>query len=98
MRVLYSNSTMSSTTATTDNNNINNNNNEKDPSIPKIPRGLRGLPASSTVARPSAAFEMSQLEQEAAAIERWWSDGSRWQHTKRVYSGTYGVVKAAPQK
>lgn len=49
----------------------------------KIPRGLRGLPVKKASSPPQSEYR--QLQQEAAEIERWWSD-SRWNHTQRVYS------------
>lgn len=55
----------------------------KDPSIPKIPRGVRVLPV--TDGTPSPREELSALQQDVAAIERWFQD-PRWKHTKRVYS------------
>jgi hypothetical protein len=54
---------------------------------PKIPRGLRGLPISSLAGPTDARSEYDALQAEAASIEQWWSN-PRWQHTKRVYSGT----------
>jgi hypothetical protein len=57
---------------------------KQDLATPKVPRGLRGI------ASPSSANELTSvdtLQQEAAMIERWWSQ-PRWKHTKRVYSGT----------
>lgn len=53
----------------------------------KIPRGLRSLPIT-TQSATSGRSELDRLQQEAAQIERWWSDAFRWRHTKRVYSGT----------
>jgi hypothetical protein len=64
---------------------------EKDPSIPKVPRGLRGLPSSGR-SQTSASSEMHRLQEEAASIERWWSE-PRWRHTKRVYSGKYKLCE-----
>jgi isocitrate lyase len=51
----------------------------------KVPRGLRGLsnPNRNLLA---ALSDKEQLQQEAMAVERWWSQ-SRWKHTKRIYSG-----------
>lgn len=60
------------------------NNAPKDKSIPKIPRGVRGLPI--TTSTPSPREELSALQQDMAEIERWWTDKSRWGHTKRVYT------------
>jgi hypothetical protein len=51
----------------------------------KIPRGLRNLPPQKE--RPSPQSELQQLQQDAAKIERWWTN-PRWKHTQRVYSGT----------
>jgi hypothetical protein len=58
--------------------------NTKNLATPKVPRGLRGLPVTSGVHRSSG--DMSDLQQDVAAIEQWWQD-SRWKHTKRTYSG-----------
>ncbi len=49
----------------------------------KIPRGLRVLPPQK---KKSLNDEKSHLRQDTAAIEQWWKE-SRWNHTKRVYSG-----------
>ena len=61
----------------------------------KIPRGLRvllprssGAEATTTNGASAQQAFGAQLNQEAAAMERWWAQ-PRWQHTKRVYSGTY---------
>jgi len=52
---------------------------------PQVPRGLRSLPtAGATSLRTN---ELQDLQQDVAAIERWWKE-PRWNHTKRVYSGT----------
>jgi len=60
-----------------------------DLTTPKIPRGLRSLSAPAN--QPSSNRNFGQeLKAEAAAVERWWSQ-PRWQHTKRVYSGTFVV-------
>jgi hypothetical protein len=56
----------------------------------KIPRGLRNLPI--TTPSISSRSELDRLQQEAAQIERWWADASRWRHTKRVYSGTIALL------
>lgn len=63
------------------------------PSFPdKIPRGLRGL-SNPNRNLLSTLSDKEQLQQEAMAVERWWSQ-SRWKHTKRIYSGTnvFGVL------
>ena len=52
----------------------------------KVPRGLRGLPNRKHLV--PALSDKEQLQQEAMAVERWWSQ-SRWKHTKRIYSGMY---------
>lgn len=60
-----------------------------DLATPKVPRGLRAL-GTADIQRSSGTSAPDfgqQLKNEAAAIERWWSQ-PRWQHTKRVYSGT----------
>jgi hypothetical protein len=63
-------------------------NNNKGIGCDKVPRGLRSLPAAA--AAPKAALSnqqfASELQQEAAAVEQWWTQ-PRWQHTRRVYSG-----------
>ena len=51
----------------------------------KVPRGLRSLPPKKEISNQQFA---DQLKNEADAINRWWSH-PRWQHTKRVYSGTF---------
>ena len=51
----------------------------------KTPRGLRGLPQETG---PSASQELQALKDEAARIERWWTE-PRWKHTQRVYSGAF---------
>jgi len=48
-----------------------------------VPRGLRNLPAATTV---SPTTELQRLRTDAAALEAWWQD-PRWNQTKRVYSG-----------
>jgi hypothetical protein len=53
---------------------------------PKIPRGVRALPL--TVGSSSPREELTALQQEVAAIDRWWADANRWKNTKRVYTGT----------
>ena len=60
---------------------------ENDVAKPKIPRGLRTLGPFGGGSGTASNFGQ-ELKNEAAAIERWWSQ-PRWQHTKRVYSGTY---------
>lgn len=58
----------------------------------KIPRGLRVLssrPSSADVVVDAHQFG-AQLKQEAAAIERWWTE-PRWKHTKRIYTRTLCV-------
>jgi hypothetical protein len=52
----------------------------------QIPRGLRLLRSGVASSKSSSSFG-AQLQAEAAAIERWWAQ-PRWQHTKRIYSGT----------
>jgi hypothetical protein len=55
--------------------------------VPKVPRGLRVLPSSSTSPQMGGTrTELADLQQEAARIERWWTE-PRWKHTKRIYSG-----------
>jgi hypothetical protein len=54
---------------------------------PKIPRGLRRLTYHPSAPSPSTRSEYDHLKAEAAQIDQWWSTKSRWQHTKRVYSG-----------
>lgn len=56
---------------------------KEDKSIPKIPRGVRALPVTNGT--PSPREELSALQQDVAAIERWFAD-PRWKHTKRVYA------------
>jgi Isocitrate lyase family len=53
----------------------------------KVPRGLRGL-SNPNRNLLSTLSDKEQLQQEAMAVERWWSQ-SRWKHTKRIYSGEY---------
>ena len=65
-----------------------------DLATPKIPRGLRVLGTSSSASTTRSADFGQQLKNEAAAIERWWSQ-PRWQHTKRVYSGMYIILVAS---
>jgi len=68
---------------------------DDDLSTPKVPRGLRTLAPQQQQRRPEAPSAFGrQLQNEAAAVERWWSDQSRWQHTKRVYSGTFSKTVA----
>ena len=63
-------------------------NKKDDFATPRIPRGLRVLSrrslSSSSTSDPRS--ELSQLQTDAASIERWWKD-PRWKHTKRIYSG-----------
>ena len=54
---------------------------------PKVPRGLRSLPAVALSGASDPRSEYSALKAEADRLEQWWST-PRWQHTKRVYSGT----------
>ena len=59
-----------------------------DLATPIVPRGLRVLGTADIQRSSGSAPDYGQqLKNEAAAIERWWSQ-PRWQHTKRVYSGT----------
>ncbi len=51
----------------------------------KIPRGLRVLPPPK---KKSVTEESTHLKQDTAAITEWWKD-SRWNHTKRAYSGEF---------
>lgn len=60
--------------------------NQKDLATPKVPRGLRSLPVASGLPQSSPSGDMSDLQQDVAAIERWWME-PRWKHTKRTYSG-----------
>jgi hypothetical protein len=54
----------------------------------QIPRGLRLLQSGhGSLTKTSSSSFGAQLQAEAAAIERWWAQ-PRWQHTKRIYSGT----------
>lgn len=53
---------------------------------PKIPRGVRALPVTAGTSSPRE--ELTALQQDVAAIDRWWADANRWKHTKRVYTGT----------
>jgi hypothetical protein len=64
----------------------------------QIPRGLRllrGSGGSGALTSTTTSSFGAQLQAEAAAIERWWAQ-PRWQHTKRIYSGTclclYAIV------
>lgn len=57
---------------------------------PKVPRGLRSLP-NATLASSDSRSEYNALKDEAARIGEWWTT-SRWQHTKRVYSGRSKIV------
>lgn len=59
--------------------------NQKDLATPKVPRGLRSLPVASGLS-PSSTGDMADLQCDAAAIERWWTE-PRWKHTKRTFSG-----------
>ena len=63
-------------------------NKQSDIAAPKVPRGLRSLPLPQQrlQQQETARGFGQQLQSEAAAVERWWSQ-PRWQHTKRVYSG-----------
>lgn len=56
-----------------------------DPTTTKISRGLRVLPPKKG---HSVSTEYANLQRDTAAIEQWWKD-SRWNHTKREYSGTW---------
>jgi hypothetical protein len=68
----------------------------------QIPRGLRLLRGSggSGALTTTTSFG-AQLQAEAAAIERWWAQ-PRWQHTKRIYSGTclcvYAIVSGSDRR
>jgi hypothetical protein len=45
------------------------------------------LPISGR-SQASASYEMPRLQDEAASIERWWTE-PRWRHTKRIYLGKF---------
>jgi len=82
MKVVHTSSASSSFSST-----MPSHQDSKDVATPKVPRGLRSLPlASSYPSQPSARSELAELQQDAAAIERWWAQ-PRWKHTKRVYAG-----------
>jgi hypothetical protein len=57
---------------------------EKTPST-TVPRGLRNL--SSPTTTTSRTTELQRLQADAAALDAWWKNDPRWQHTQRVYSG-----------
>jgi len=63
----------------------------QDLATPKIPRGLRSLGGGSLDKSSINNNLGHELQSEASAVERWWSQ-PRWQHTKRVYSGTYVMI------
>jgi hypothetical protein len=67
---------------------------DNDVAQPKVPRGLRTLGPLGAGSSGAASDFGQELKNEAAAIERWWSQ-PRWQHTKRVYSGTYSSTTAS---
>jgi isocitrate lyase len=50
-----------------------------------IPRGHRVLDDSVTQSNHDD-WSTKFLQEEAAAIERWWKKDPRWKHTKRIYS------------
>ena len=58
------------------------------PTTAKISRGLRVLPPKKA---QSVNEEHANLQRDTASIEQWWTD-SRWNHTKREYSGTCHAV------
>jgi hypothetical protein len=67
----------------------------------KVPRGLRGLNKKHTLfgidksvkshLTVSIPKEQQQLQEEAMAMELWWSQ-ARWKQTKRTYTGTLDEI------